>query len=349
MPAVQAPATVLVSGASGFIAAWIIKTLLEQGFDVRGTVRSSSKGDHLVNLFKDYEAKFSYVLVEDISLDGAFDEAVKGIDAIIHTASPFGGNVQEPEELIKPAVDGTLNALKSAKQFGPSVKRVVITSSVAAIVQPKDEVPAIYTEVDWNTSAVEEVKAKGAQAGHLVKYRASKVLAERAAWDFVEENKGEIGFDIATILPSFVFGPLLHDVPTPAQLNVSSKMFYDATRGQGYPQQRAIYGVNYVDVRDVAKMHVRALTDEVAGGERFVCSAGSFSWQDAYNILNSVEPPISNIPKGDPAAKSVHQIIHNSDKARSILGFEFTSVEKMTVDTLKSLREREVGWAAADT
>ncbi|KDQ17955.1 hypothetical protein BOTBODRAFT_29272 [Botryobasidium botryosum FD-172 SS1] len=348
MPAVQAPATVLVSGASGFIAAWIIKTLLDQGFDVRGTVRSSSKGDQLVKLFKDYGSKFSYVLVEDISLDGAFDEAVKGVDAIIHTASPFVGNAQEPDEWIKPAVDGTLNALKSAKEFGTSVKRVVITSSVAAVQQPKTEMPAIYTETDWNTSAVEEVKEKGAQAGHLVKYRASKVLAERAAWDFVEENKGEIGFDIATILPSFVFGPLLHDVPSPAQLSVSPKMFYEAIRGQGYPQQRASFGINYVDVRDVAELHVRALTNEAAGGERFICSAGSFSWQEAYNILNSAEPPISNVPKGNPAAQSIHQMIHSSDKARFLLGFEFTSVEKMTVDTLRSLREREAGWAVSN-
>jgi len=346
MPAVQAPATVLVTGASGFIAVWIIKTLLDQGFNVRGTVRSSSKGDYLTNLFKNHENKSTYILVEDISPEGAFDEAVKGVDAVIHTASPVSADAHEPDELIKPAVNGTLNILKSVKQHGTSVKRIVITSSVAAVIEPKDEVPAIYTEVDWNNFSVQEVKSKGANAEQMIKYRASKVLAERAAWDFVDKNKSEIGFDIATILPCFVFGPLLHDVPTLEHLNFTSKWFYNATRGEGLPQDKASAPAgNYVDVRDVAAMHVRALKDEVAGGQRFLCAAAPFSWQDVYNALHSAEPPLSNIPKGDPSAKTVHPIIYNSDKARNVFGFQFRSLQKVAADTLESLRSREAGWA----
>ncbi|KDQ17956.1 hypothetical protein BOTBODRAFT_29274 [Botryobasidium botryosum FD-172 SS1] len=348
MPAVQAPATALVTGASGFIAVWIVKTLLDEGFNVRGTVRSTSKGDYLANLFKEHGAKFSYVLVEDISHEGAFDEAVKGVDAVFHTASPLSGDAYEPDELIKPAIEGTLNALKSVKHHGPSVKRVVITGSVAALMEPKDQIPAIYTEADWNTFAIKEVQEKGVHADQELKYRASKVLAERAAWEFVEQNKSQIEFDITTILPSFVFGPILQEVLTLAQLNLSSKLFYNATRGEGLPKARALspFG-NYVDIRDVAKMHVHALVDEVAGGERFVCSAAPFCWQDIYNALNAVEPPISNIPKSDFTTKTVHPAINSSDKARAVFGFEFTSLQKTAADTLASLREREVVWAAS--
>ncbi|KAG8762779.1 methylglyoxal reductase (NADPH-dependent) gre2 [Ceratobasidium sp. 428] len=106
MPAIKAPATVLVTGASGFIAIWVCKAFLEAGYTVRGTVRSASKGDYLVDLLK--SDKFSYVIVEDIAKDGAFDEAVKGVDAVAHTASPFHFEADDPQELIEPAVKGTV-------------------------------------------------------------------------------------------------------------------------------------------------------------------------------------------------------------------------------------------------
>ncbi|KDQ15561.1 hypothetical protein BOTBODRAFT_31453 [Botryobasidium botryosum FD-172 SS1] len=347
MPAVQPPATVLVTGASGFVAVWITKTLLERGFHVRGTVRSPSKGEYLANLFKTHGSKFTYVLVEDVSLEGAFDQAVKGVDAVVHTASPVNVDGEEPDAFIKPAVNGTLNALKGVKKHGASVKRVVITGSVAALLQPKDDVPAVYTEADWNTFAVEEVKAKGIHADQMSKYRASKTLAERAAWDFVEQNKAEIGFDLATILPSCVFGPVLHDTPTIEQLSGTPKFFYVSTRGEGFPRDRKSPFTNYVDVRDVAEIHVRALEQEIAGGQRFVCSAAPFTWQDIYNALNSAEPPIPNVPKGDPTIESVYPTIHSSDKARTVLGFKFTSLQSTVVDALVSLREREKSWAAS--
>ncbi|KDQ17957.1 hypothetical protein BOTBODRAFT_29275 [Botryobasidium botryosum FD-172 SS1] len=337
MPAVQAPATVLVTGASGFIAVWVVKTLLDKGFNVRGTVRSSSKGDYLTKLFDSYGEKFTYVIVGDVSHEGAFDEAVKGVDAVIHTASPVSGNAHDPDELIRPAVDGTLNALKSVKKHGGSVRRVVITSSVVALMEPKNQFPAVYTETDWNNFVIEDVKTKGATADDKSKYCASKTLAERAAWDFVKDNTAGINFDIATILPSYV--------PAPAQLNYSTKFFFDAMQGEGLPQSKASapFG-DYVDVRDVAEMHVRALTEEAAGGERFICSGGVLSWQDVYDTLNSVEPPVPNVPRGHPGRTQPHPAICNADKARRFFGFEFTSLQKMAADTLRSLREREVVW-----
>jgi len=148
MAPVSAPAKVLVTGASGFIAIWVIKSLLDQGYTVVGTVRSHSKGEYLQLLLEkdsNNKDKFSYVIVEDIQKEGAFDEAVVGIDAVEHTASPFHFKVDDPRDLIEPAVKGTVGVLESIKKYGSSVKRVVITSSAASIIH--DKASMIYDEV----------------------------------------------------------------------------------------------------------------------------------------------------------------------------------------------------------
>lgn len=150
--------TVLVSGASGFLAAHVCQQLLARGHRCRGTVRSEAKGQYLVDLLG---AGFEYVLVEDIETPDAFDAAVVGVDAIIHTASPFHFRMVDPyADLINPAVNGTLNIMKSALQQPKRIRRIVITSSFAAMVNPLP-VPYAFTEKDWNSYSVELVKEKG--------------------------------------------------------------------------------------------------------------------------------------------------------------------------------------------
>ncbi|KAG8953399.1 methylglyoxal reductase (NADPH-dependent) gre2, partial [Tulasnella sp. 408] len=192
MPIVAPPAKVLVTGASGYIAAWAL--------------RSDSKGEKLKELFKDYGDKFSYAIVEDISKDGAFDKAVVGVDAVQHTASPVTFAADDPQELIGPAVKGTTSILESVKAYAPSVKRVVLTSSVGSIYHQKT--PPVFDESDWNVDAPKAIEKFGRNAPGPVKYGASKVLAERAAWDFMDKNKDSINFDLVAINPSFVWGPL---------------------------------------------------------------------------------------------------------------------------------------------
>ncbi|CCO29407.1 Putative uncharacterized oxidoreductase C513.07 [Rhizoctonia solani AG-1 IB] len=224
MTAIKAPATVLVTGASGFIAVWVVKTFLEAGYTVRGTVRSASKGDYLADLFKSHADKFQYVIVEDIAKEGAFDEAVKGVDAVAHTASPFHFQADDPQTLIEPAVQGTLGILSSVHKYAPNVQRIVITSSVAAIMDGSKPSGTVFTENDWNTFSLREVETKGRAAAGGDKYRASKTLAEKAAWAFVQERNPK--FDIATINPPMVFGPILHQVSDPESLNTSVAMLY---------------------------------------------------------------------------------------------------------------------------
>ncbi|KAJ7731808.1 NAD-P-binding protein [Mycena maculata] len=286
MPAIST-GKVLVSGANGYIAVWVVRTLLEHGFSVRGAVRSADKGKHLDKLFAPYGDRFERITVPDITQDGAFDEAVKGVDAIEHTASPFHMKADDPAELLDPAVKGTVGILESARKFGTSVKRVVVTSSTAAVINSSPE-PQVLSELNWNDHDVKEVEEKGRAAAPGVKYRASKSLAERAAWDFAKKYQGEIGWDLSVLNPPWVFGPTIHEVSTPDGLNASAHLMYEALTKPGVAAGAG--GACWVDVRDLALAHVRALQKEAAGAERIIVSAGPFSWQDWrewFILLNS--------------------------------------------------------------
>ncbi|KAG8747006.1 methylglyoxal reductase (NADPH-dependent) gre2 [Ceratobasidium sp. 414] len=312
MPAIKAPATVLVT---------------------------ASKGDYLVDLFK--SDKFSYVIVGDIAQDGAFDEAVKGVDAVAHTASPFHFQADDPQTLIEPAVKGTVGILKSIEKNGPGVQRVVVTSSVAAILNTSRPTGTIYTEVDWNTFSTKEVEEKGKGAAGGDKYRASKTLAERAAWAEVETKKPT--WDLATINPPMVFGPILQQVDDPSNLNTSVAMLYKIIHAkEGETSQETLLqpNMNFVDVRDVALAHMRALEVPEAGGQRFITAGGALCWQDALDVL----PPPH--PRGTPGAgKSLTHSVFDASKARKVLGIEFKGLEESVRDTELGLRKR--GWGVA--
>ncbi|KAG8915735.1 methylglyoxal reductase (NADPH-dependent) gre2 [Tulasnella sp. 408] len=278
MPAVLPPAKVLVTGASGFVGAWVAKVLLDRGFTVIGTVRSDPRGEYLKTLFQQYETRFSYVIVPDVGKNGAFDEAVVGIDAVAHVASPVSMSAGDPQEIIGPAVNGTMSILESVKAHGTSVQRIVITSSRASVLNDKPQAGwPTFDETDWNDVSPREVELKGKDAEPMHKYRASKVLAERAAWDFVEKNKENITFDLVTVLPSFVFGPIIHEVNSLAPLNFSIQLFHDYTTHHDPPTPAGkLTGppMDMVDVRDTALIHALALEKPEAGGERFIASAG---------------------------------------------------------------------------
>ncbi|KAG8740258.1 methylglyoxal reductase (NADPH-dependent) gre2 [Ceratobasidium sp. 414] len=352
MPSIKAPATVLVTdsitilGASGFIAAWICQTLLDAGYTfdlhnstnnpLRGTVRSASKGDYLVYLFNSYGEKFQYAIVKDMSEGGAFDEAVKGVDAVVHTASPCTFEADDPQELIAPAVNGTMGVLKSIEKFASQVQRVIFTSSAATIVDPTKPTGTVFTENDWNTYSVKHVEEKGKEAGNDM-YRASKVLAEKAAWAECE-RQGK--WDLATIHPLVTLGPMLHEVSDPSNLNTSVGFLYKVinTKEGEISQDRLLApNTNFGDVRDVALAHLRALELPEASGERFITCLGPYTWQDVLDVL----PP--SYPRGTRGAgKSVTHTRFDSAKATRVLGIEFRSFEDTIKDTERDLRQR--GW-----
>ena len=163
--------------------------------------------------------------------EGAFDEAVKGVDAIEHTASPFHLKAVEPDEIIVPAVKGTVGVIQSAIKYGSSVKRIVVTSSTASVLTAQST-PRTFNENDWNEAAIVEAREKGRDAAPVVKYRASKTLAEKAAWELFEKNKDKVSWDLVVLNPPFVFGPVIHGVPSPEALNQSmNEWFFTVFRG----------------------------------------------------------------------------------------------------------------------
>lgn len=346
MPAIQPKSHVLVTGGSGFIAIWTIYQLLERGHNVRATVRSDDKGNYLKHVFEKYGDKLSYTIAEDLEKEGAFDDAVQGVDAVLHTASPFHYNIEgDPKRtLVNPAVNGTRNVLSSIQKHGSNVKRVVITSSYAAILDSTRRGTIVYTEEDWNISSVENVEKKGKDQDASDAYRASKTMAERAAWQFVEENKPS--WDLVTINPPLVFGPIIHQVNSPEKLNTSVGFVWGLLHGSKTEDDLLTPSGSCVDVRDVAYAHVESLVRDDAGGNRFAVSLNSFVWQDVVDIIhNDSSVPVEwkkQVPTGKQGTgSSVKQNRLDGSKATRQLGLNYIQLKDLVQDMVASLADAE--------
>lgn len=334
MPAIGPGSLVLVTGASGFLAAHCVHQLLERGHSVRGTVRSKEKGEYLQKIFKRHGDKFQFVIAEDVEKPNVFDEAVKGVDGVLHTASPFHMNAEGRalDALVNPAVNGTKNVLSSIAK-GKDVKRVVITSSFAAILDSKKvSPPHTFTEAEWNQSDPEQSEREGnAQSPSINAYRASKTLAESEAWKFVEANKPP--FDLVSINPPLVLGPIIHQVNDPENLNTSASNIWKLMHG-GKPTA----GVA-VDVRDTAKAHVEALLRADAGGQRFAPSAGTYTYQEVSDIVRATKLPIPDEWKQGTLKdindqKSAFDL--DGSKCERGLGVQYHTFKQTIEDTLTS-------------
>ncbi|KAL4938045.1 hypothetical protein BDV06DRAFT_201832 [Aspergillus oleicola] len=328
---------VLLTGGSGFIAAHTLDQLLERGFDVVTTVRSEEKGDKILSAHPNTpKEKLSYVIVKDIAQDGAFDEAVKSnppFDYVLHTASPFHFNVQDPvKDFFDPAIKGTTGILKAIKANAPSVKRVVITSSFAAIVNAKKH-EKVYSEANWNPVTWEEGLDSSAT------YRASKTLAEKAAWEFVEKEKPN--FDIATINPPLVLGPVVHYLTSLDAINTSNSRISGLVRGFNKESVPPTGAFLWVDVRDVALAHIRAIEVADAGAKRYFVTAGHYANKDIVDIIRDAYPELEDRlpPKDSPS--DLPKDIYGYDNSQSIqvLGLKYRSLKESVVDTVKSLLE----------
>ncbi|KAM6493010.1 D-lactaldehyde dehydrogenase [Amanita muscaria] len=354
MPVITSGAKVLVTGADGFISIWLIRTLLEQGYVVRGTVHSLERSSFLVDMFKSHDDKFELVAVEDITRsDDAFDESVKGVDAIIHAVSPVivTFDVDDPNELIEPAVNGTVGILRSAVKNGPGVRRVVVLASTGSIYRESNEL-VVLNEKDWNDSGViERVEQLGRSASSLDKYRAATTLAEKAAWAFYHERQSQLNWDLVVIHAPFAFGPPLAPVSTPAELNLSIKVWYYCVVDPQTSEKRLLESnKSWVDVRDLVLATAKSLVVPEAGGERMIISAGSNVWQDWIDVANSLSPsPIPShapgtnkaLPKGRPEGKHVkHTVQYDASKAQRILAPQYRSMDETVRDMLADFERR---------
>jgi len=333
---------VLLTGGSGFIAAHVLDILLEHGHSVVTTVRSQEKASKIAENHKPYgKDKLDFAIVEDIAQEGAFDKAVISdppFEAVIHTASPFHFNVTDVQkQLLDPAIIGTTGVLKSIKKSAPSVKRVVITSSFASIVDGfKGNWPEhTYSEEDWNPISKEQAVENPANG-----YRASKTFAERAAWDFIEQEKPN--FTLATMCPPLVLGPIVHYLNSLDGLNTSNQRIRDIMQGKAKDEIPPTGTYIWVDVRDLALCHVLAIEKEDAANKRFFITAGYFSNKEIAEIIGKNYPqykeglPTSSTPGGSYPEGGVYK--YNNERVQKVLGIKFRSLEESIKDTVKSLQ-----------
>jgi dihydroflavonol-4-reductase len=331
---------ILVTGGSGFVGGHVILQLLEAGHDVRTTVRSLAKEQAVRDTLAQAGAKnldrLTFVAA-DLNQDAGWAEAVAGCDYVQHVASPFPlAQPKDENDLIRPAVDGTLRVLRAARDAG--VKRVVLTSSFAAIGYGHGDQTAAYTETDWTN-----VDGPAVQP-----YMKSKTLAERAAWDFVE-REGD-GLELAVVNPVGIFGPVLNE-----DLSTSIEIIKRMLEGGLPGAPRLYFGV--VDVRDVAGMQIKAMTAPEAKGERFLAVAGDpVSIYDMSVILQqgmgekAAKAKLRQTPDWlirllalfNPLAREaaprlgIRSAASNA-KARGLLGWQFRSNEEALVASGESL------------
>ncbi|KAL1644939.1 hypothetical protein SLS58_004010 [Diplodia intermedia] len=333
--------TILVTGGSGFVAAHVLNSFLEGGYKVRTTVRSEATADKVRKTHKKYteSGQLTFAIVKDVAESGAFDEAVKGVDGVVHTASPFQLSVENNvRDLLDPAVKGTTEILEAIHKYNPGVKRVVVTASFASIIDlSKGLRPGhVYTEADWNPVTWDE--AANTPIGAIA-YCASKAFAEKAAFKFVEEKKPN--FTVATICPPMIYGPNAHYVDDFAKLNTSSAEIYAFIKGDKTEPGDAAFPA-FADVRDVAEAHLKAYEKEEAAGQRYFITSGTYSNQQVCDVIRKHFPELRNrVPEGTPGAPLADMWGVDNSKAGRELGIKFRTLEETIVDNVKNLLELE--------
>lgn len=332
--------TILVTGGSGFVGSHSILELLAAGHQVRTTVRNLKRESDVRAMLKEGGVepgdRLSFFAAE-LESDAGWSEAATGCDYVLHVASPFPTSVPKHEdEIIVPAREGALRVLRAARDAG--VKRVVMTSSFAAIGYGHKPQENPFTEKDWTN----------VDGGDVLPYAKSKTLAERAAWDFIASEGG--GLELSTVNPVGIFGPILGPDYATSILMVQRLM--DGAM-PGCP--KLYFGV--VDVRDVADLHIRAMTDPAAKGERFLAVAGDFmAVRDIGKVLKdnlgdaAKRVPTLQLPNWlvrlaamrDPAVQQILPELGKrknatGDKAKRMLGWSPRSREVAIVSTGESL------------
>lgn len=335
---------VLVTGATGYVAGWLIKRLLEEGKTVHGTVRdlkNKSKVKHLLALEKKLPGTLK-LFQADLLEEGAFDEAVKGCGIVFHTASPFSSKITDPQrDLVDPAVKGTRNVLDAVNKT-KSVKRVVLTSSFAAVCGDLADCARApggkMTEDMWNTSARLDYKA----------YAFSKVQAEKTAW---EMQKAQDRWSLVTINPSLIVGPSLSNDQTSESFNMVKRIGDGSMKDGATPQN---FGC--IDVRDVAEAHMRAGFIKSAQG-RYIVVEKPYSYLAVAEMLREafgesypfprrklskwwlwLKAPFVGGPNRETIAKNFGQP-WGADNSKSIreLGMEYRPARDAVVEMFQQL------------
>ncbi|EMR80895.1 hypothetical protein ACHAP3_006486 [Botrytis cinerea] len=354
--------TVLITGINGYIASVLGLHLLQAGYSVRGTTRRVSSAEPLLKgPYAPYIDRVKIYEVPDMTISGAFDEAVQGVDGIFHTASPIDMKLDTYAQVVTPAVEGTKTALFSALKAGPQLKAVVITSSIIAVFNPRTD-DYTFTESDFASvflaQAQEDLKeSRPTRAGVL--YGASKTAAEEAVWKFRTERSPS--FAIATINPAYVLGPPAYLPETGEKLNDTLQPIYKILTGATKTIPADAGSSSTVDVRDVADMHIWAYEHpEKSDGERYIACSGPGPAQGQADILREYfkekgdEEALAKIVVGTPGkdyagynketekVESVEWLpggVHISgEKAEREMGFKYRNFKESSIETAEALK-----------
>lgn len=327
---------VLVTGGTGFVAQHCMLALLEAGFRVRTTIRSPQREAELRDYIHVTDDRVE-VVTADLTKDDGWATAAAGCTYAIHPASPTPSGDQVAEaDWVRPAVDGNLRVLRASRDAG--VKRVVLTSAIGAIAVGHTFKRRPFVETDWSDLSNPSVAP----------YQRSKTMSERASWDFIAREGN--GMELASINPTAILGPALGPDHSHS-LEIIKNMLNGAMPGA--PKLNS----GFVDVRDVADLHLRAMTDPAAAGERFIATAGPSIWMiDLAKILKRRLPelaakvPTRQLPnfamklaaRNNPKLKSVipllsYNLDSSNEKAKRVLGWRPRSTEDAIVAAAESL------------
>ena len=333
----------LVTGANGFIGLHTVLHFLKRGYRLRATVRTQQQGKKVHQTLANHaDINRLDFINADLTSDEGWDQAVAGCDFVLHLASPFPAEApKEESDLIVPAREGTLRVLRAAQKGG--VKRVVLVSSVAAVVYGHERENRMFTEADWTDTD------KTAYA-----YAKSKTLAEQAAWDFIRSTENQMGMELVSINPSNVFGPVLDN-----RQHTSTEWFRTLLRREIPGLTRT--QLNLVDVRDVVEMIEQAMIRPEAAGKRFIANGASISLQEfamileknfssrGYRVPTRVLPDWMVrffsifVPKTRPVVDTLgwaHAL--STEQARTILGWQPRPYEATILAMAESMMEQGI-------
>jgi dihydroflavonol-4-reductase len=335
---------VVVTGGSGYIAGYCIAQLLNEGWRVRTTVRNLGRAEEVRASTGKIAANAGAIefAAADLNSDAGWANAVAGVDYVLHVASPLPAvDPKTDDELVRPARDGALRVLKASRDAG--VKRVVMTSSMAAIAYGRGERAKPFTEADWT----DETNRDDTSA-----YERSKTVAERAAWAWHKAEGGTL--ELVTVNPALVLGPVLGS-DFSASLEAIKKLL------DGSVPALPRFGFCLVDVRDIAQLHLLAMTVPSAAGQRFLGSSDFYWMKDMANVLKqglgekARKVPSISIPDFvvrlfavfDPIVRGrLHELgkrrLASSDKARRELGWTTRPVPETILETAKSLQAQSL-------
>ena len=339
---------VMISGATGYIASWVVKFFLEEGFTVHAAVRDADnkqKRKHLEDLAKHHKGDIIY-FETDLLKNGSYEEAMQGCQIVLHTASPFLLESKNPQqELIDPALKGTMNILESVNNT-KAVKRVILTSSVAAIYG--DAIDSLrapnrtFDETMWNTTSSITNN----------EYSYSKTLAEKRAWEMCKQQNR---WDLISINPSFVVGPALNPL---ADFQSKKVMLQFGNGDLKYGAPDLTLGM--VDVRDVGKAHIQAALNSSASG-RYILSSESISFLELGEILKDsfgniypfpkrkapkflfwILAPFFGVKRNFVSNNVGYSVFFNNEKSKKDLSIDYIPIKKSAPEFFQQLVEKKL-------